>query len=96
MIIHYGYEDGSGRYYVSIDAEKCDACRICIENCPQKALKLDMVMLDLDDKHVAVVHEDHRKKIQYTCGTCHKQKAVHCIRACKKGAIATTWEKKNP
>jgi ferredoxin len=23
MIVHYGYEDGSGRYYVSIDAEKC-------------------------------------------------------------------------
>jgi ferredoxin len=43
MIIHYGYADGSGKYYVSIDAEKCDACEICIEKCPQKALKIDTV-----------------------------------------------------
>jgi len=96
VIIHYGYEDGSGKYYVSINAEKCDACNACIEKCPQKIIKIDTVMIDIEDKQVAVVHEDHRKKIQYTCGPCHKQKEIHCVKACPKGAIAATWEKKHP
>jgi ferredoxin len=94
MVVHYGYEDASGKYYVSIDAEKCDACKICIEKCPENMLTIDMVMLDLDDKAVAVVHEAYRKKIQYTCAACHQKKAIHCAQSCKKGAIAATWEKK--
>jgi ferredoxin len=94
MITHYGYEDGSGRYYVSIDAEKCDACNNCIDKCPQKSLVIDTVMLDLDDKEVAVVHEKHRKKLQYGCGPCHHDDVVHCVKACNKGAIGTTWQKK--
>lgn len=94
MIIHYGYSDGSGKYYVSIDAEKCNACKICIEKCPQNALKIDTVMIDIEDKQVAVVHEAHRKKIQYTCASCHQKKEIHCAQSCKKGAIAATWEKK--
>jgi ferredoxin len=94
MIIHYGYQDGSGKYYVSIDAEKCDACKICIEKCPQKVLKIDTVMIDIEDKQVAVVHEAHRKKIQYTCASCHQGNDLPCVRSCKKGAIAATWQKK--
>ncbi|HEX7510690.1 MAG TPA: 4Fe-4S dicluster domain-containing protein [Chitinivibrionales bacterium] len=94
MIIHYGYEDGSGSYYVSIDAEKCDACAACIEQCPQKILAFDTVMIDLDDKRVAAVHETQRKKIGYTCASCHEGKDVRCVRVCEKGAIVTAWEKK--
>lgn len=96
MIIHYGYEDGSGRYYVSINAEKCDACNACIEKCPQKIITIDTVMIDIDDKRVAVVDESFRKKIRNTCGECHKQKTIHCVQACSKGAVATTWEQKYP
>jgi ferredoxin len=94
MIIHYGYEDGSGKYYVSIDAEKCDACNACIEQCPQSVLKIDTVMIDIEDKQVAVVDEAQRKKIQYTCASCHQMKEIPCVRACEKGAIAATWQKK--
>lgn len=94
MIIHYGYADGSGKYYVSIDAETCDACNDCIQVCPHHILKIDTVLVDLDDKQVAVVAEAHRKKIQYTCASCHQGKEIPCLRACKKGAIATTWQKK--
>jgi ferredoxin len=96
MIIHYGYEDGSGRYYVSIDADMCDACNDCIAQCPQKIIKIDTVMIDIDDKEVAVVDDSYRRKIKDTCGACHKQHEIHCIRACTKGAIATTWEQKHP
>ena len=94
MIIHYGYEDGSGRYYVSIDAEKCDACAACIEKCPQKILTFDTVMIDLDDKRVAVVDETQRKKIGYLCASCHEGNNIHCVQACEKGAIVAAWEKK--
>ena len=38
MIIHYGYSDGSGEYYVSIDAEKCNGCGKCVEKCPQRVI----------------------------------------------------------
>jgi ferredoxin len=94
MIIHYGYEDASGKYYVSIDAEKCDACNACIEQCPQKALKIDTVMIDIEDKQVAVVDEMQRKKLQYVCAPCHQGEEAPCSRACEKKAIATTWKKK--
>jgi ferredoxin len=93
MITHYGYQDGSGKYYVSIDAEKCDACSICIDKCPQKTLVIDTVLLDLDDKQVAAVNEANRKKLQYVCAACHQNKEVHCVLACEKGAIVATWEK---
>jgi Fe-S-cluster-containing dehydrogenase component len=94
MIIHYGYEDGSGRYYVSIDAEKCNACNDCIERCPQKVLAMDTVMIDIEDKNVAVVLESQRKKLKYTCAPCHEGNNIQCVQACQTGAIVATWEKK--
>ena len=92
MIIHYGYQDGSGKYYISIDAEKCNACAACIERCPRQALVIDTVMIDLDDKPVATVRDAVRKKIHYTCASCHEGKDVRCVQACEKGAITATWE----
>jgi ferredoxin len=94
MIIHYGYEDGSGKYYVSIDAETCNACGACIEKCPQKILAFEEVLIDLDFKQAAVVKETERKKIKYSCGSCHEGKDIPCVQACEKGAIVATWAKK--
>lgn len=96
MIIHYGYEDGSGRYYVSIDAEKCTMCGACITACPQKIIKSDLVMIDIDDKLVAVIDDASRKRIKDTCGMCHKDGNVACVLTCNLGAISATWEKKQP
>jgi NAD-dependent dihydropyrimidine dehydrogenase PreA subunit len=94
MITHFGYTDGSGKYYVSIDDEKCDGCKSCVEKCPQKILTIDTVMVDLDDKDVAAVLESQRKKIKYTCASCHQGKELPCVLACTKGAIGATWETK--
>lgn len=96
MIIHYGYEDGSGSYYVSIDAEKCNTCGACIDTCPEKIIKEDLVMIDIEDKRVAVIGDAFRRKIKDTCGMCHKAGNVRCVQACTMGAIATTWEQKHP
>ena len=93
MVIHYGYTDGSGKYYVSIDAEKCNSCAVCVEKCPQKILTMEIVMIDLDFKEAAAVIETERKKIKYTCAPCHEGKDVPCVRACEMGAIVATWQK---
>jgi ferredoxin len=92
MIIHYGYTDASGKYYVSIDAEKCNTCKACIEKCPQKILTLENVMIDLDFKDVAAVTEAQRKKLKYTCGPCHEGKEIPCVQSCREGAIVATWQ----
>ena len=66
MIIHYGYKDGSGEYFISIDTDECDGCGKCVEACPQGVLETRTMMIDLEDKLVATVTEEHRKKIKYS------------------------------
>jgi ferredoxin len=95
IIIHYGYCDGSGEFYIVIDAMKCDGCGNCISKCPQSALELQTMMMDLEDKTVAAVTEQHRKKIKYTCASCKPgEKKAPCILICEKKAIDTIWNPK--
>jgi ferredoxin len=76
MITHYGYSDGSGEYYIVIDAAKCNGCGECVKVCPQSALELVPMFIDLDDKTVAAVTEQQRKNIKYACSPC---KAIWCV-----------------
>jgi Fe-S-cluster-containing hydrogenase component 2 len=92
--IHHGYSDGSGEYYVVIDAAACNGCGLCIAGCPQKVLELQTVMMDLEDKSVAAVKEEHRKKIKYTCSACKPEgQKTPCSRACKNKAVSVVWNK---
>ena len=34
MKISYGYSDGTGEYYITVDTGKCDGCGKCVEACP--------------------------------------------------------------
>jgi Fe-S-cluster-containing hydrogenase component 2 len=93
VITHYGYIDGSGEYFISIDSDKCNDCRKCVENCPQSALELVTEFIDLEDKTVAAVSELHRKKIRYTCAECNPQNnKTPCVLACAQGAIRCVWK----
>ena len=93
MITHYGYIDGSGEYYVSIDSEKCNGCGKCIKACPQGALQLEAMFIDLEDKTVASVSEDHRKKIKYTCAACKPEtNNAPCVQACVAKMIKCTYK----
>jgi len=95
IITYYGYTDGSGEYYIVIDAEKCNSCGDCIQVCPQNALKMEEMFIDLEDKMVAAVTEDHRKKIRYTCSSCKPDcGSVPCVQACKQKAINSIWKPK--
>jgi Fe-S-cluster-containing hydrogenase component 2 len=92
MITYYGYCDGSGEFYVVIDAERCDSCRKCVAVCPQKALKMETMLIDLEDKTVAAVKEEHRKKIKYTCQPCKPETGnAPCVKSCSQNAIKCVW-----
>ena len=92
MITHYGYTDGSGEYYIVIDSDKCNGCGICVQKCPQKALQLETMFIDLEDKTVAAVTEEHRKKIKYTCSSCKPESNnAPCVLACEGKAVKYVW-----
>jgi len=92
LITHYGYIDGSGEYFVVVDSDKCNGCRKCVEKCPMHALELVSEFIDLEDKIVVAVTEEHRKRIRYTCAECKPgQNVTPCVLACDSGAIACVW-----
>jgi len=91
MIANYGYKDGSGEYFISIDTDKCNSCGKCVEACPQKVLEM---IVDDYDQVVAAVTEAHRKKIKYSCGPCKPTsgpRQLPCVLACEPLAISHSW-----
>ena len=95
VITYYGYTDGSGEYYIVIDAEKCSSCGDCIQVCPQAALQMEAMFIDLEDKMVAAVTEEQRKKIRYTCSPCKPESGITpCVQACSQKAITCIWKPK--
>jgi ferredoxin len=93
VITHYGYSDGSGDYYITIDTDKCNGCGKCIKQCPKSALQLEIIFLDLEDKTIASVTDEHRKKIKYTCSSCKPESnSSPCVLACESNAIKCTWK----
>jgi Fe-S-cluster-containing hydrogenase component 2 len=77
---------------VVIDAGKCDGCAVCVAKCPRSALEMTTMLIDLEDKVVAAVSEQHRKTIKYTCSACKPENGkAPCVLACAQGAIKCVW-----
>lgn len=91
MIANYGYEDGSGHYYIKIDTSKCAECeeKGCIKACPEKLFATE---LDDYDDEVVVIVEDRRNTLKTDCANC-KADGKHelCVEACKFDAISFSW-----
>ena len=75
MIANYGYEDGSGYYYITIDGNVCARCstHACIQACPQGVYVIEMD--DYDDM-VAAVSEAARKRLRELCSLCNNWLSV--------------------
>jgi ferredoxin len=91
MRANYGYKDGSGEFFITIDTDLCNACEDCVKVCP--AGVLEMITDDYDDV-VAAVTEEHRKKIKYSCAPCKptgERPPLPCVAACPTEAITHSW-----
>jgi len=97
MISNYGYEDGTGFYYITIDGGLCASCgeHSCVRACPQGVYALEVD--DYDDL-VAVVSEDARKRLRELCAPCKgrnggggTERDLPCTLACPRGAIRHSW-----
>ncbi|MFC1554191.1 4Fe-4S binding protein [candidate division KSB1 bacterium] len=95
MIAQFGYKDGSGEYFISIDTDKCDGCKDCIPVCPAGVLEVCENEYDpLAEEMMAAVKDEHRKKIKYSCDPCKpagSDKAPPCVEVCEPKAIVHSW-----
>lgn len=93
MIANYGYKDGSGDFFISIDTDQCANCKDkpCVKVCPDQIFE---IFEDDYEDEVIGVKEEHRKKIKYSCAPCKPssgQRNLACQQACTSGAIKHSW-----
>ena len=96
MKANYGYKDGSGEFFITIDTDLCDSCGKCVEACPANVLEVGEDLNDpLSEDEVASVTEAERKKIKYTCAPCKPpgddRPELPCVAACGPKAISHSW-----
>ena len=88
--IQYGYSDGTGDYFITVDTAKCDACGLCVDVCPEHILT--MVREDGRGPYAAV-KDELRKKLAYVCPGMKAcgAKDKNCHKACARDAIKHSW-----
>lgn len=95
MLANYGYKDGSGEYFITIDTDKRDGCGECVKACPLKVFEIREDESDpFREIPVAAVTDAQRNKLKYSCAPCKpvsNRPALPCIAACKPYAIKHSW-----
>jgi len=87
--VHYGYTDGTGNYFITIDAGRCDGCGECVSACPSGIFEIAE-----EDNQKARVKEEARKNLAFLCPgfhSCPSNNGVDCHRVCQKDAISHSW-----
>ena len=93
MIANYGYKDGEGEFYITIDTDRCAACdaKPCVAACP---MKLFVVEEDPYGDEVVAIDDAKRKKLKYECAACKPTQgrpALPCVAACPFAAVSHSW-----
>lgn len=95
MIANYGYKDGSGTYFITVNTEKCDGCDKCVSACPCSVLEIVENDFDpLGEGMMVAVADEHRNSIKYKCAPCKPlsgKTELPCIKVCEGGAITHSW-----
>lgn len=86
VIAHYGYKDGSGEYYITIDTDKCNSCSKCVDECPKNIFQ--MVLDDYDDL-LPQVRKEVITVLRYECDASYCN--YRCQKVCPGGAITHSW-----
>jgi ferredoxin len=94
VIANYGYKDGSGEYYISIDTDKCIDClagNACLTTCPKAMFE---PMTDDYDDEVVCIKAQFRRTLAYDCAGCKpagNRPPLPCVTACTPGAVKHSW-----
>ncbi len=93
MKANYGFMDGSGQFYITIDTDKCIECsdHPCVAACP---VGMFQVIEDDWDDEVAEIKAANRKTIKYDCAPCKpigESVKLPCMIACTPNALEHSW-----
>ncbi|MBI2957738.1 MAG: 4Fe-4S binding protein [Chloroflexi bacterium] len=90
MKANYGYADGSGEYFITIDTDVCDGCGECARVCPSSLFE---VAPDDYDQVVARVKEKLTRSVGVLCPGYERcrDKVPDCHAVCRVGAISHSW-----
>jgi len=95
MKANYGYKDGSGDFFITVDTDLCSGCGACASACPAGLLVVGEDENDpLNDNPVCAVRNERRRGIRYACAACkplRNRLALPCETACKRDAITHEW-----
>ncbi|MFC1919955.1 acyl-CoA dehydratase activase [Chloroflexota bacterium] len=89
--VQYGFSDGTGDYYITIDLGRCDGCGECVSACPSDIFK---VSAENGRQPRAEVTEAARKRLSIVCPghiLCSDVNQINCRSACPGDAISLTW-----
>jgi predicted CoA-substrate-specific enzyme activase len=91
MKVQYGYSDGTGEYFITIDYNLCDGCGECAAQCPAGIFAMEK---DGVSRPRAVVNEESRKKLAILCpgvSACPLGEGTNCQSICRANAITHSW-----
>ena len=89
--VQYGYSDGTGNYFITIDTGRCDGCGECVPTCPAGIFE---IAAGDDGQLKARVKEEVRKKLALLCSgheACSSKMELDCHKVCPGDAISHTW-----
>lgn len=93
MIANFGYIDGSGEYFITVDTDKCSICEIkpCIEACPKNIFE------KAEDDYgnvILIVKEMAKRSLKEECAICKpniNRMPLPCVIVCPFDSIKHSW-----